>query len=436
MILTRGIRIRLAILAVLTAAGLAHTSISVLGVGRGLVVERYRAYVDLAGSGGLFTNAEVTYRGVTVGRVGPLRLTADGVRARLDLERGPAIPADTLAVVANRSAVGEQYIDLRPRRGGGPFLAEGSVIARADTRLPVPTVALLRNADRLLRSVNTRDLGIVIDELDRAFAGTGPELGRILDATGELVQAAERGHRDTALLIESGRTVLDTQVRSGDAIRGFARDLSALAGEIRRSDPYLRGTLRHAIPASVEASDAVRRLSPTLPVLLANLTTAGQVVTTRLPGVRQLLITAPLLVGDLSTVLPGDGTLHVGLALNVNAPPACRTGYEKAVARYPQDITPIPAELEAACAETEDPAIAVRGSRHVPEPDPAPRLPPGATEGAGTTPARTFLAGYDPDSRLFAGPDGRRHRLGRTGGQPPMTGDAAWHWLLLGPLAG
>ncbi|MFB4314049.1 MCE family protein [Actinomadura sp. 21ATH] len=429
MILTRGIRVRLGVLAVLTAVALAYTLVSVLGVGRGLLVERYRVHVDLAGSGGVFTNAEVTYRGVTVGRVGPLRLTPGGVRARLDLERGPAIPADTLALVANRSAVGEQYIDLRPRRDGGPYLAEGSVIPRASTRLPVPPVALLQNVDRLLTSLDTRDLGTVLDELDRAFAGTGGDLGRILDATDRLVRAADAGHRDTARLIRSGRTVLDTQVRSGDAIRGFARDLADLAGEVRRSEPHLRGTLRHAIPASTEVTDTVRRLSA-LPLLLGNLTTAGQVVTARLPGVRQLLVTAPLLIGDLSTVLPGDGTLHVGLALNVNAPPACRAGYEKSVARYPQDTAPAPAGLDAGCT---DPELAVRGSRNVPEPGRAPPAhhPPPAHP---TPPAH--YAPYDPGTRLLAGPDGRRYRLGRTGGQSRMTGDAAWHWLLLGPLAG
>ncbi|CAM5522554.1 hypothetical protein SPURM210S_00671 [Streptomyces purpurascens] len=82
----------------------------------------------------MFPGAEVTYRGVPVGKVGALRLAGpDGVSVTLDIEDGaPRIPADTLAVVANRSAVGEQYVDLQPRTSHGPYLLNGGTIrARA-----------------------------------------------------------------------------------------------------------------------------------------------------------------------------------------------------------------------------------------------------------------------------------------------------------------
>lgn len=43
----------------------------------------YVVKVELPETGGLFTHANVTYRGVSVGRVGPIRLTGDGVEADL-----------------------------------------------------------------------------------------------------------------------------------------------------------------------------------------------------------------------------------------------------------------------------------------------------------------------------------------------------------------
>ena len=46
------------------------------------------------------------------------------------------IPADTLAVVGNRSAVGEQYVELQPQRNDGPYLHDGSVIDEQDTASP------------------------------------------------------------------------------------------------------------------------------------------------------------------------------------------------------------------------------------------------------------------------------------------------------------
>ena len=64
---------------------------------------------------GCSRRSDVTYRGVSVGRVGDLRLTATGVRADLQHHQLRAEdPAQLRAVVANLSAVGEEYVDLRP----------------------------------------------------------------------------------------------------------------------------------------------------------------------------------------------------------------------------------------------------------------------------------------------------------------------------------
>ena len=79
--------------------------------------------------------------------------------------------------MANRSAVGEQYVDLQPRRRGGPYLAERRPHhRRPNTRTPLHTETLLLNLNRLVESVDKRDLTVVIDELGAAFAGSGPDL--------------------------------------------------------------------------------------------------------------------------------------------------------------------------------------------------------------------------------------------------------------------
>src|SRR5690606_37166159 len=68
-----------------------------------LVVDRtYDVTAQLRDSGGIFAGAEVTYRGIGVGRVEKLEFTEAGVDAPLAIENSPPeIPADTLAVVAN-----------------------------------------------------------------------------------------------------------------------------------------------------------------------------------------------------------------------------------------------------------------------------------------------------------------------------------------------
>src|SRR5690625_4569040 len=122
-VLTRKNRIHLLIFGVVTLLAVGYAGGKYVGVDRLFGSRGYIVQVELADSGGIFANAEVAYRGVTVGRVHSLDLTDTGVTANVDIENdAPQIPADSDAVVANRSAIGEQYIDLRPQSTGEPYL--------------------------------------------------------------------------------------------------------------------------------------------------------------------------------------------------------------------------------------------------------------------------------------------------------------------------
>ncbi len=87
-------------------------------------------------SGGIFAGAQVTYRGIPVGKVGKLEFKDNGVRATLDIENSaPKISSDVLAVVANKSAIGEQFVDLQPRRQLRALSAQGLVDLASRTRV-------------------------------------------------------------------------------------------------------------------------------------------------------------------------------------------------------------------------------------------------------------------------------------------------------------
>ena len=71
----------------------------------------------------------MSYRGVRIGEVSEMVLTDEGVDVHLDIDKEQdRIPADSLALVGNRSAVGEQYVELQPQVDGGPYLEDGSQI--------------------------------------------------------------------------------------------------------------------------------------------------------------------------------------------------------------------------------------------------------------------------------------------------------------------
>jgi phospholipid/cholesterol/gamma-HCH transport system substrate-binding protein len=467
-IIKRGVKIQLVIFAIITVVTMAYTAVNIIGLGQGVLDLRYKVYLDLADSGGIFSNAEVTYRGVTVGRVGPLHLTTGGVRAELRIDRGKKVPANGVqAYVLNRSGVGEQYVDLRPA-GNGPSLKNGDVIPRDHTHLPVQTYELLHNVDALVRTVNPKDLGTVIDELDKGLSGTGADLQSLLDSNKRILEALNASYPETIQLLDNGRTVLDTQVDLGPTFRQFSHDLASLTTELKHGDGDIRSLLDTTPSALDQGNDLFERLEPTLPTLLANGSVIGQVLTSRYPQLRQMLVTYPLIVGGAFTVAPGDGTVHFGVELNLNSPPVCTKGYESTRVRYPQDTRPASVNPKAWCKLPKNSPSDVRGSRNAPPPDPYPQLPPGATSGAGFPYERSyggpssksdsesgsgdaaqqastrqgtgpsglqtlFVTGYDPRTRVYVGPDGKRYRLGKVS---QLTGDASWQTLLLSPIVG
>lgn len=444
--ISRGVKIQLLAFLLITALGVSYTGVRYVGIGDALLNLDYRVAVELPRTAGLFENGEVTYRGVSVGRIESLDLTDAGVRATLEIDRGTLIPQNLTAVVAHRSAAGEQYLDLRPRSRSGPYLTDGSVIPRSNTQVPIQTSTVLLNLDELVNSVPKDDLTTVLNELDRAFSGTGPELRQLVDSGNELIEAADTNLPQTVALINDGKTVLDTQRESGPSIRTFAAHLESLTRQVRDSDADLRRTLDAGGPAGAELEGLLSDLQPSLPILLGNLTTVGQITQVRIPGLRQVFVTYPMIVAASSSVVPGDGTAHFGLVLNANEPPPCTRGYETRQ-RYPQNTSDAPANTDARCAEPHDSKIDVRGARNAPSPG----LPPGdgsSSGGGGDSPSaraagsgageaqQPYVAGYDPLTGRFLGPDGKTYILGSVGGQQRVLGEDSWKWLLLGPMAG
>lgn len=350
------------------------------------VADHYTVDVALPRTGGLFTHSDVTYRGVSVGRVGPIGLTADGVVAELRIKKSaPRIPADTRAVVAGLSAVGEQYIDLRPESDGGPYLTEGARIEQADTQVPAPVTDVLTSVDDLARSVPLEDLRTVVDEFGKAFEGRGDDLQILLDSGSAFIEAADRALPSTSRLITDGETVLRTQAEEERAIRGFATGARELARTLKGSDADVRRLLAVTPEAATQVSGVLRDLDPSLGVVLANLLTTSEIAVTRQRGVEELLVKYPAAVAAGATAVDG-GKLNLGMAVTFFKPLPCTDGYGGTRYRNGLDLgTAPPLNTGASCTAPAGSGTGVRGSANAPKggavPEPA---RPGSLPGPST----------------------------------------------------
>ena len=330
--ITRSTKLKLLAFAALAVTGMAYLGFTYVGLDRALLGGGYQVAADFRNSGGIFVNAEVTYRGVEVGRVSDMQIVEDGVRVvlRIDPDAAP-IPADTEAAVATRSAVGEQYVILRPRSAGEPYLEDGSVIPQERTSIPVPVEQMLLNLDEFVGSIDQENLRIVIEELGRAFAGSGDDLRRLIDNGDLLLARAQESLPETLRLITDGQTVLDTQRDSRTAIRQWASDLRLFTDTLREMDPDLRAIVVDAPDAGQALQELVEDAGPGLGPLVRNLDILNGVQIPRLDGIRQMLVTYPDVVTGGFTVVrrDEDGVLrsHFGVVLNAGEPHACTSGY-------------------------------------------------------------------------------------------------------------
>ncbi|MET8879528.1 MlaD family protein [Streptomyces rubiginosohelvolus] len=350
----------------------------------------YTVTVQLPQTGGLYTHSNVTYRGVSVGRVGPIELTEDGVEAELRIEKdAPRIPDSLTAVVANLSAVGEQYVDLRPTRTEGPFLGNGSVIDEADTTIPAPPTDVLTSVDDLASSVNLESLRTVVEEFGAAFEGRGDDLQVLLDTSGDFIEAADQALPVTTRLMADGEQVLRTQAEQGRALKGFASGAKELAAELKGSDADLRRLIATTPDAAVQISGLLRDVDPAFGVVVANLLTTSEVAVTRQRGLEELLVKLPAVAAAGASAVDDDGA-RFGMSVTFFEPLPCTAGYGGTVYRNGLDTSAGPAVNTAArCTSSPGTGINVRGSANAPKggPVPKPAVPgsmklPGAVDGA------------------------------------------------------
>lgn len=175
-------------LVVVLLLGVVMVSWVLLRLVSGAVQDPFTVHADFAASGGVFTNQEVTYRGVLVGQVGSLELNEDGVEIELLIEPEweGRIPADVAATVQSKSAVGEQFVNLTPLSSGGAVLKAGDVIARERTKLPVDFQELLTSLDSVLADVEPQVTRRVIQNLAGGLGGRSGDIATILQSLGTL----------------------------------------------------------------------------------------------------------------------------------------------------------------------------------------------------------------------------------------------------------
>ncbi|KUI14132.1 mammalian cell entry protein [Mycobacterium sp. GA-1285] len=387
--MTRQILIQMAIFSVIATLALGIMVFGYMRLPSLLGVGQYRVTVELPETGGLYPRGNVTYRGVQVGEVKSVDLTNRGVEAVLSLDSDIPIPADLEAEVHSVSAVGEQYVQLLPRSGEGPRLEDGDVIPLSRTRVPTDINTVLNETASGLQAIPQENLRTVVDEAYTAVGGLGPELRRLVNGSATLAVDARKNLDPLLTLIDQSKPILDTQTDTAGSIQAWAANLASISGQLQSQDPAVSGILAKGPGAADEVRALFERLQPTLPIVLANLVSIGEVALAYQPSLEQLLVLLPQgtavtqavgvhkrntkqdymgdsLIFNLNAILPA---FPAPLPLPPqNLPPPCTTGFLPAQQqRVPvfEDYPDRP-NGDLYCRTPQDAPFNVRGARNLP----------------------------------------------------------------------
>lgn len=370
--LSRFVRMQLVIFSVLTLVAVVTMAVKYLQVPTLAGWGTYSVRVELSSTGGLYPSANVTYRGTQVGKVDKIEITPSGVEATMKLSSDTSVPADLIANVHSRSAIGEQYVDLVPRSNGKPYLRDGDVIAQDNTSVPQDVGPLIDTVNTSLEAIPGDQLNTVVDESYRAFGGAGPTLQRLFDTAHAVTGDAEKNLDPITGLIDGSAPVLGAVAASDPSIRAWAGNVSKLTGQLAAKDETVRHLLKAGKPAMDETTKLFQQLKPTVPVLLANLVSLGQVAVTYNASLEQLLVTLPAGAAAMDTITfpnrNGNRAGYLSFNLNLNLPEPCTVGFLPASERRgaAAEDSPVRTTDPLYCALPQSDQNASRGARNYP----------------------------------------------------------------------
>jgi virulence factor Mce-like protein len=354
--------------------------------------------VLLPESGGLLPNQDVTFRGVPIGRVKAVNLTATGVEAVAAIDADVRVPNDGVVRVSALSPAGEQYLDFRPENDRAPALTDGSVIGEDRTTIPVSLARLLAGADGMLAQLGPQQIAAMTDEL--RVGREGPQkLAALLDGGAFLISTLDSVLPQTVSVLRTSRTVFTTLADVAPGLHHSSQNLQQILHGVNAMEGGFR-TLTDRGGAPFTAMDnLVADNSATMVQLLGDLTTLSELFYMRVPAL-QALLNGP----QGSPMLALKSIFHDGAVWAI-VDPYPRYGCDYNLPSLPRSVPSYPEPYLYTYCDNPDPSLLVRGARNAPR-------PPGA-DTVGPPP------GYDPLARSDPTPVGP-NTIPTPFGGPPM----------------
>lgn len=169
----------------------------------------------------LYEGSDVRIMGLRVGTVESIVPSGTEVRVTMTYDDRYELPADARAVIMSPSIIADRFVQLTPAYVDGPRLADGAVIGRQDTGVPV-------ELDQTFETTN---------DLMKALGPEGANRdGAVSDLLGVLAEVLDGQGKDLRRTVADAADLTDTVAAGSDEITGSVQNLAGLTRELATYD--------------------------------------------------------------------------------------------------------------------------------------------------------------------------------------------------------
>jgi virulence factor Mce-like protein len=223
------------------------------------VPQGYRVTVEFNDAVQLGTQADVDIAGVRVGRVVSVGLDHHTGLTRAVLQIDPKYaprPANTRAILRQKTLLGETYVELSFGNPGGRMLRDGA-------RLPQAHVAPTVQLDQILDTFNPKtrqafetwmqDDGIAFTNRGQDFNDALAELYPFAGNVSKVLAVLERDRSSTSTLLDDGGQVLSAISRNPAQLQGLIRNANTVFATTAARNAALAAAVK-AFPAFLQST--------------------------------------------------------------------------------------------------------------------------------------------------------------------------------------
>ena len=200
----------------------------------------------------LAPSAPVMMADIHVGKVVSIDLQNNKALVTMEIQREARVPRDIVARARRTSLLGERIIDFEIPEGlpaNAPLLQDGQNITRTSVRADLEDLVV--EGTQVLSPISASEIGTLVDEGARGFAGRGRELRSLLRSFRKIVGGFSQ-ETDTIRNIINSANQLNTTIAAeadahGLAVQNTERALRVLREESDRLESAIRALNRLAV---------------------------------------------------------------------------------------------------------------------------------------------------------------------------------------------